>query len=42
MFVGSFATCLSATSVVVDGRSSIGLILVGILGLIEAGCGPPR
>jgi hypothetical protein len=42
MYEGSFATALPATSVVVGVRSSIDLILIGILGLIEAGCGPPR
>jgi hypothetical protein len=39
---GSFAVTLSATSVVAGGGSSVVLILIGILGLIEAGCGPPR
>jgi hypothetical protein len=38
----SFALGVSATRVVGGQSSSIVLILIGILGLIEAGCGPPR
>ncbi|HXN31904.1 MAG TPA: hypothetical protein VN894_08585 [Polyangiaceae bacterium] len=37
-----FDRSLSATIVVADVRSSIVLIPIGILGLVEAGCGPPR
>jgi hypothetical protein len=39
---GSFVASRSATNMVVGGRVPVVLILIGILGLIEAGCGPPR
>jgi hypothetical protein len=39
---GSFALRVCATRVVASESSSGVLILIGILGLIEAGCGPPR
>jgi hypothetical protein len=38
----SFAPSAVSTLVVGGEASSFGLILIGILGLIEAGCGPPR
>jgi hypothetical protein len=42
MQADSFARSFRVNDAIVDGRAPIGLILIGILGLIEAGCGPPR
>ena len=42
MKVESFAPSVVAARVVAGESSSLGLINIGLLGLIEAGCGPPR